>query len=503
MKKTYLFLLGVLGLMASSCEETIEPAAPQQNPQGPVLNIEDITSAKTGVLSSDAVINLENYNSDGTMIPVMKLEKADSLPAGAAVSYKLELSSTDDFSRSVILDTQDGEGDNAGIYSVSASAWNEAHVKLFGKSPKEKTAYYRVPVYVDLDGSDYRLNGTDYYAVSGTLTETCFDQGFVIEDHYYFMSNSTTWDFAEAKNYPFEHAADVSVYDDPVFTIKIEVTQEQIDANGGGSWWKIAPESTVDAQNWNAMVGTEENGDDSLSGLLVGPGEVQSGKITAPGKYVLTINMEAMTYEFELKLQPDVLYTPGDANGWNQLASSWMQLRESDNDSYYYGVFPIGAGGFKICAENNWDNSTTYGAKEAGATVEGDLALGDGGHNIEVKTPGLYWVRVDFDPASYQLTKYTLVPLTRVGLIGSFNGWATPDVEMTTADEGKTWTADVKFDAGAEVKVRFNDGWGYNLGGEFKHLVFDAGNMKVEEAGDYTVTLDLLGGYPKLTLTKK
>lgn len=250
------------------------------------------------------------------------------------------------------------------------------------------------------------------------------------------------------------------------------------------------------------MVGTEENGDDSLSGVLVGPGEVQSGKITAPGKYVLTINMEAMTYEFELKLQPDVLYTPGNANGWNQLASGWMQLKDGD-DSYYYGVFPINGNGFKICAENNWDNSTTYGAKEEGAALEGELALGDGGHNIEVETPGLYWVRVDFDPASYQLTKYTLVPLTRVGLIGSFNGWATPDVEMTTADEGKTWTADVKFDAGAEVKVRFNDDWDYNLGGEFKHLVFDAGNMKVEEAGDYTVTLDLLGGYPKLTLTKK
>lgn len=57
MKKTYLFLLGVLGLMASSCEEKIEPALPQQNPQQPIVAVEDVTSAKAGVLASDAVLN--------------------------------------------------------------------------------------------------------------------------------------------------------------------------------------------------------------------------------------------------------------------------------------------------------------------------------------------------------------------------------------------------------------------------------------------------------------
>ena len=80
-EKTYLFLLGVLGLMASSCEEKIEPALPQQNPQQPIVAVEDVTSAKAGVLASDAVLNLESYNTPGAMVPVMKLEKADS-PSG-------------------------------------------------------------------------------------------------------------------------------------------------------------------------------------------------------------------------------------------------------------------------------------------------------------------------------------------------------------------------------------------------------------------------------------
>lgn len=501
MKKLSILLLGMAGLIATSCDDKIEPSMPQQNPQQPILTVDDISSEKAGVLATEAVIDLENYNEAGAMIPVMKLVKADSMPNGATVSYKLEISPNEDFSRSIVLNTEDGEGDNAGTYFVSAEAWNDAHVSLFGKSPKEKTAYYRVPVYIDLDGSNYRLNGLDYYAATGTVKETCFDLGFVIEDHYYFMSNSTTWDFADAKNYAFEHPADVSVYDDPVFKIKFEVTQAQIDANGGGSWWKIAPESAVDAQNWDGLYGTEVNGDESLSGHLFGPSkDVQSGKLTQPGKYELTINMEAMTYSFELKLQPDVLYTPGDTNGWNQLASAWLGLSKGA----YYGVSPLATSGFKICAEPKWDNATDYGAVSTDPALSGDLVLGQGGANINAGENGVYWIKVDFDPANYQMTKYQLTKINRVGVIGGFaaSGWGS-DVEMTTADEGKTWTAEITFADGDEFKIRFNESWDYNLGGNMDALLFDEGNVKVEKGGDYVMTLSLLGGLPKVTLTAK
>lgn len=501
MKKTYLFLLGVLGLMASSCEEKIEPALPQQNPQQPIVAVEDVTSAKAGVLASDAVLNLESYNTPGAMVPVMKLEKADSLPEGATIGYKLEISPNEDFSRSVTLNTMDGEGENAGTYSVEASAWDDAHVKLFGKSPKEKTAYYRVPVYVNLDGSSYRLNGIDYYAATGTIKETCFDQGFVIEDNYYLLGDATTWDFAQATNFAFEHSADVSVYDDPVFKIKIEVTPEQAEK---GSYWKIAPASSVETQNWDMLIGTETDGDESLSGHLVGPGKVQAGKLTQAGKYELTINMEAMTYNFELKLQPDVLYTPGDTNGWSQLGSAWLGLCTAKDKEGYYGVSPLSTNGFKICADTKWDNSTDYGAKSTDPALSGDLVLGQSGQNINCGENGLYWIKVSYDPKNYQMTKYELTKLNRVGVIGSFaaSSWGS-DVEMTSVDGGKIWTADITFKAGDEYKIRFNDGWDMNLGGNPDGLLYDQGNIKVETDGDYTVTLSLLGSLPKVTLTAK
>lgn len=453
---------------------------------------------------------LENYTADGATIPVVQLLSTKNLPENASVDYKFELSSTSTFDKVVVLSTIPGVAneDGSNVYSVDAREWNTAHISLFGKSPKEKIAYYRIAAYVVVDGSNYRLAPTDdpkasdYYVASGDLVETCMDSGFVIEDHYYFLSNSTTWNIGdrnEVDQFVFEHSADVSVYDDPVFVIKFKVTQEQLDANGGGSYWKIAPESAIEAQNWDAMVGTEVNGDDSLSGMLVTE-NAQSGKLTEPGNYKLTINMEEMTYEFKLLLQPEVLYTPGGANGWSQTGSAYLQLKSGKG---YYGVIPVDDS-FKICAEPKWDNATDYGAATEDAANLGTLVLGGTAKNIKPESNGTYWMNVQYDPISYQLTTYELIKVNTVGLIGSFaaSGWGS-DVAMTSDENGVVWTGDVTFAAGDEFKIRFNSNWDMNLGGDIKDLTLDGDNIKVEDAGNYTITLTLQPGVPSLTMVKK
>ena len=63
-----------------------------------------------------------------------------------------------------------------------------------------------------------------------------------------------------------------------------------------------------------------------------------------------------------------------------------------------------------------------------------------------------------------------------------------------------------------EFKVRFNGGWDYNLGlasgAEFAldteiALAPDGGNLKVAEAGDYTITLNLAKSPCTMTVSKK
>lgn len=506
MKKFSIFLLGALGMLAAtSCEEKIDPATPQANPQEPILTSGDVVSEKAGVLASTAVLSLENYRAEGSMIPVMKLVESKDLPEGAVVSYKLQLSDTDDFKREVTLVATKGADD---VYSVSASAWNEAHLYLFGKSPKQKTAYYRVPVYVNIGDSDYRLNSADYYAAQGTIVETCMDAGFTISSAYYFLSDATSWALGDAtamEPFKFDHS-DADVYDDPVFTFKFKLTPEMfLNADGtskDGIYWKIASQEGMDLADWaTGIFGPETNGDDNLAGVLVDV-NAQAGKLVDAGNYKLTINMEEMTYEFELLLQPEVLYTPGGSNGWNQLASAWLKF--TPEKTGYYGLTPVDAAGFKVCADTKWDNSTDYGAETDVPALTGTFVLGQDGKNLMVPAAGLYWIKVNYDALTYALTTYELTEVTTVGLIGSFpaSAWGS-DVLMTSADNGATWTAEVTFEAGNEFKFRFNGDWGYNFGGDLSNLTFDAGNISVAEAGTYTVTLNLLGNYPNATLVKK
>lgn len=494
-------MLGALGLFAASCDDAPEAPKPQENPQEPIFASGDITSATDGALSATTVLNLEDYR-EAAGIPVMKLTDAKALPEGATVEYHVELCASEDFSgKTITLTTTAGD---EGVYYADPLKWNEAHVALFGKSPKVKTVYYRVPVYVILEGSNYRYESNSYYAATGKIDETCMDQGFTIESNYYLIGNLTDWKLVST--YPFTHS-DRDVYDDPVFVATFKVTQDVLDANGGGCYWKIAPQSSVDNDSWDGVVGPETDGDEAESGNLTdnNPG---AGKITSAGNYKMTINMEAMTYTIEKLLRPEYLYTPGDANGWNQLNSAWMQYdKKNEVSKGYYGLFPVGTNGFKVCTEPDWDNENTYGAESETPANSGTFVLGQDGKNIITTAPGVYWASAQYDEDKGELTTYELTQITSIGIIGSFaaSNWSS-DVEMSANADKTVWTADVKFEAGSSWKIRFNNDWAFSLGGEkdnMDHAILDGENYNVEEEGTYTVTLTLQPGVPVITCVKK
>lgn len=497
-------MLGLLGMFAASCDEAPEAPKPQENAQVPIFAVGDITSATDGVLAADAQLNLEDYR-EATSIPVMKLTEAKYMPEGAAVEYKVQLAADEDFSGKVI--TLATNATEEGVYGVDPTEWNNAHVALFGKSPKVKTVYYRVPVYVALDGTDYRYEATTYYAAEGSIEETCMDLGFVIENAYYLIGNLNDWQLN--KTLPFEHS-DADVYDDPVFTITFKVTQAILDANGGGCYWKIAPESIIGTDNWATVLGPEKNGDTALTGQLVDT-KAEAGMLTEAGNYKMTINMEQMTYTIEKLLRPAYAYTPGGTNGWNQLNSSWMQYFsgkiEDKPRTLYYTMLPLDTNGFKVCLDTKWDNSTDYGAETDAPGLSGKFVLGQEGKNIIVPEAGLYWFNADYNDEKGELTDYELIKVEHVSLIGSFaaSGWSA-DVDMTANDDLTVWTADVTLAEGDEWKVRINHDWKYSFGADdsdINHTIFPGSNIKLGEAGTFTITLTLQPGAPTITWKKK
>lgn len=505
-------MLGILAFAAASCEKDLDPSFPQENPQGPIVSVNDVVTSAAGVFAGPSnTLTLEDYNTLGSQILVLNAPATTNLPENATVTYQVEFSDTETFDRSKTLSAPRGEtADTENGYYIMAEDWNSVHLYLFGKSPKVKKIYYRVIGYVDLDDSNYIIGDkTNPYVLSGSLEETCFDQGFTISDAYYFLGNATTWTPGDATPYKFNRNEEVSPYDDPIFTYNFQVSQDVIDANGGGCYWKIAPKEAVENNNWDGVVGTEVDGDDSLEGFLV-QNNPQAGKLTQAGLYKLTINMEEMTYNFEQLSEPEFLYTPGGTNGWNQKNSAWMQLYtkyENDVvvDKYYYALTEIDGEGFKVCMADKWADATDYGSKTGDEALSGELMVGGGAKNITVpaEDQGLCWLRVDYDPLTLVLTKYEVTPITRVGVIGSFvgSGWGS-DVEMTSEDN-VNWTAEVTFAAGDQFKIRFNGDWAINLGGSMTGLTFDSGNLVAEEAGTFTVTLTIQPGVPTIHLTKK
>jgi len=153
----------------------------------------------------------------------------------------------------------------------------------------------------------------------------------------------------------------------------------------------------------------------------------------------------------------------------------------------YTGFLAMYGGEFKfVYGGNNWIGGTADG-------LEYTLNIG-GGDNMTIADGTYYWT-VDLNSATA-----SAVAIESVSLIGSFNGWGAD--EAMTLQSDYTYSASLTLDAGAEFKVRFNGSWDYNLGGDVNALTPGGDNIKVEEAGTYTVVLDLNATYATLTLTK-
>ena len=146
MKKISILLLGLLGMMAVSCEDDLPVPNPQENEQGPILTTGDITGAAEGVMTAGTPITLADYVEPTGLIPVYKVSAANNLPAGATLSFPLQVSNTPDFKESVTVTTLAGESENdLNLYYADVKEWNAAQLKLFGTGSTPMKTYYRIP----------------------------------------------------------------------------------------------------------------------------------------------------------------------------------------------------------------------------------------------------------------------------------------------------------------------------------------------------------------------
>lgn len=477
--------MGVLmGAALVACDDYKEPNPPAQyNPQGPVFQIDDLTVVD--MISPSAQYDLGALQEAGENIIVATLA-AQNLAEGYKLGAEVEISA-DDFETSypvasTMTEFYDEEGNQAYNLTVTPQAIQDAYLLVtMNPAPAEIAIRYLLTVSSD-DMTGYVGGPDSYYTQVMNIIPMPSD--YVIEDAYYLIGTIDDWSVTGAIK--FDHSA-VNVYDDPVFTITINITPEQAEA---GWWWKIIPQSVYESGEWGSadysQFGTAVDGDSAASGKLVprldgkDPG---AGDFQEAGAWKLTINMMELTYEFTSAVES--LWVVGSANDWN--VNTGQELVTSDYVTYT-GFANLGDE-FKFLTAPTWDEPAYGAGEEAGE-------ISTTGGNLTCEAPGLYWVSVNTTELTYKTTM-----ISSVSMIGGFNDWG-GDVEMTSADH-LVWTGTLNLSADSEWKFRMNNGWDINLGASgdvepveltpgtpYSGLVTNGKNLKLA-AGNYTVTLDL------------
>lgn len=272
---------------------------------------------------------------------------------------------------------------------------------------------------------------------------------------------------------------------DGVYQLKVTTTEES-------NWFKFYAGSDFVSDDWDSInkgaMGCMENGSKDASGYVIFTGdswgEVQTPVIPGAGTWIVTLDMNNLTYT----VGKPVLYLAGDCNGWNQI--DYLAGEDGIN---FTGYMYLNQKGFKFCTQQNWDG-TNYGA---------DFSTAGNAGNIEMsEEAGYYKVVVNLDKKSYDLT-----PITTIGIIGdaTAEGWPGNDEDMTYNQAERCWEIKGLTLKAGEIKFRANDAWDIAWGGSADALVTTpgAGNLKVE-AGTYDIKLYAWAdGYAKCEITKK
>lgn len=489
MKKIAILSALAICLGLTSCDDNDIIGIPE-NAQQPVFEAKNLTMAPTAEVTGKTV-DLTEYNDANKVIPIVDVTATD-FPTDYNLDFVMQISKDPSFGRFAEVETEM----QGNVITVAPDDLQSAYYSAISKGPKAKDIYVRYAAFaVDPknDANQVRIGNPDFYFAPGkdgyqTINILPFPSTLVIEDAYYLLGTINDWSVANAIK--FSHS-DENVYDDPVFSLKVDITPDQA---ASGWWWKIVPQSTYETGNWvdadNASFGVAVNGDEAAEGALVGRTATEdcgAGCYKVAGPMLFKINMEEGSYEISLAIEK--LYTPGGANSWSQVDSDCLFTTDYVNYAGYAHVSE-----FKFTSAPNWDG-INYGFAD-----EGKLSTDGGAGNITAPAPGFCFVQANIASLTYSIS----APVTTYGLIGGATpgGWDASTALTPSANE-MVWEGDVAM-KGGEYKFRANDAWDINLGGSLDNLTQDGSNLMFSEAeGTYHVVLDLSTYPAKATFTKK
>lgn len=450
----HIFMGSVVALGLTACtEDFTDWSSPQHN------NPEDAKTIAINVANVGAINFAQLDGVDSVKIFTSNVTATDA----PALNYQVKLAAEGDATKTASVTA------NANC-KVAVADLKAAVESLYGKAPVLRTIPAEVVSYATVGLETFKYVGNTQ--VQATLVAP------VIEESYYLVGEGLGWDYAGAIAHKFSHSGG-NVYDNPVFTITVPAPTNA-DGTRKDFYFKLVPQSAVSGGdlNWDHVMGTAADTEDVRAEETVKTGG-KAFKQSADDKakfYSITINM----MDYKLTVDPlsfsEFVYVPGNHQGWSPEAAP--ALRSPNFDGVYTGFVNLN-GDFKFTKERNWSNGE-YNHNDF-LTYAANFKAGEGS-NIN-STEGLFYLEANVATKALKAT-----PITKVGVIGAFNGWG-GDTELTyNAAEG-CYEGKVALDGGA-FKFRFNGAWDLNLGGAIDNLTQDGADLKAD-AGTYTVKLYL------------
>ena len=459
MKKLSIYMmLAFAGLFMAACgPEDNEFASPKQADADDAVLLPGFTAGQIGLIDLNTV-----EVSDAQDVQAFTIT-SDALPEGVVLS-KAEILFKDD---TILPATVDGK--------VSGVELSQYITSIYGKRPEARTEEGKVYLYATHNGGTVKI-----YA--GKVTFQVVPKAPFISEGYYLIGDMNSWDGTKMLDYKFSHSS-ADVYEDPVFTVTFTTTADN-------QYWKIIPQSNVDANNvWNegetGVVGVKVDGDTSSEGELTTT-KPQAGKIEKAGLYQLTINM--MDYTYTIKAVAPQFYMVGALPGWSAEGAAKALLYPSSTTTMSYTSKYTGAWDLKLWNKDdlgNWDNA--YGCEVDGDNSESGNLINSNAQAISAPSAEFYTFTIDIVKMTYTWTKLANqnpTEYTKIGVIGEFNGWGS-DMEMTQVTPHNWYVQGTVSDGG--LKFRANGGWAVNWGTNLTVTGSDFYGTGTQDGSDITV----------------
>lgn len=191
----------------------------------------------------------------------------------------------------------------------------------------------------------------------------------------------------------------------------------------------------------------------------------------------------------------DHVWVMGDYSGWSH-DKAQLLYNYSKDGNIFTGVIDFAdkaANGIKFTGAASWDEATgNWGTANPDDASEAASVTLLNGSNDNIMCYGKRFYKFTLDKKALVLTKEW--GADKIGIVGTINNWAAPDVEMTFNKDYLRFWVDLEVTGDQEIKFRADEDWVYNWGADAKS---GGDNIKVG-TGKYRVYLDLNKGTVEL-----